>query len=130
MVRHEAQTIIASMNKAAVDRVARELHAVGGVRAELVAFVELEGVDAGGLQVQKMRLRVEERDHPGMREAVHAEEVLSETRVVDDVGEVKGAPSACGALEAHRTVTYKVALENVTISHANSNHTVRISSRK
>ena len=45
MVRHETQTIIASMNKAAVDRVARELHAVGGMRAELVAFVEFEGVD-------------------------------------------------------------------------------------
>ena len=73
---------------------------------------------------------MEERDHPGVREAVHTEEVLSEAWVVDDVGEVKCAPSACGALEAHRTVTHKVTLENVTISHTNSYHTVRIGSSK
>lgn len=46
MRRHEAQAIIAGVNEAAVDGVARGLDAMNAVRGELIAFVEGKGVDS------------------------------------------------------------------------------------
>lgn len=67
----------------------------GGVDSvELVAAVELEGVDITCVEITEVGVRVKDRDNAGSREALDANQVVSEARVVDGVGQRDRMPVA------------------------------------
>lgn len=110
-----------------MERVAIGHHCIDGLQGgELVATIEAKGICVASVVVAEVGVRVEDRKNSSAREALDADQVLGETRMIDGVGEGKRVPGAVRGLELHGAIPYSIALQHVTTSYSHKNTAFRV----